>query len=341
MRTRPRYGAEGFLLRATDVAVVWEPGPGGRPWIVGDHGAGLVPGRPPFIDPYARVAGTDLLLAEDLARSDLGDPAAAVDWCRGRGSLSLWVFWGDQGWPAERPAAARGRAFADPLDAVVTMQASVRWFIDAIARLSGPADAFDPAWTDIVIEGPEGWVRASCPPGAPCMRLEPVPGRPGDLPLVRVPPAAWERTWAGVAAGEDVSGPIAWGASLTADRAGLLELARRLLEPWLKGAAPRSVSLGYEHEGGPLRVDESEGVWWSVLAPITMQLLEGLRRASEGLAGGAACRECGRAFLALDARRTGFCTDAERNRFSQRLHRQRVAAGRRTRDDPDAAGDAP
>lgn len=76
---------------------------------------------------------------------------------------------------------------------------------------------------------------------------------------------------------------------------------------------------------GPLMVHERR--WWdSLLAPIYVQLLEGLIRVTEGQRGAAFCRECGQPFLTLDARRSSFCTDRERYRHGQRERRKRLAA---------------
>ena len=41
--------------------------------------------------------------------------------------------------------------------------------------------------------------------------------------------------------------------------------------------------------------------------------------------GAAICRECGRPFLVLDARRRFFCNDRERYRHAQRQRRKRLA----------------
>ena len=70
----------------------------------------------------------------------------------------------------------------------------------------------------------------------------------------------------------------------------------------------------------------------SVLAPVYLQLLEGLRRVTEGQRGAAFCKECGQPFLTLDARRSSFCNDQHRYRFSQRERRKRVEAERAVRD---------
>lgn len=65
--------------------------------------------------------------------------------------------------------------------------------------------------------------------------------------------------------------------------------------------------------------------WPSIIAPIYLQLYEGLRRLSEGKPGARTCAECGELFLVLDGRRTTFCTDAERARHHQRRYREREA----------------
>jgi hypothetical protein len=83
--------------------------------------------------------------------------------------------------------------------------------------------------------------------------------------------------------------------------------ARRITEGWL-----------------PIQVVERRR-WGSILAPIYLQLLEALRRVSEGQSGAGSCRECGEPFLTLDARRSSFCTDRHRLRFAQRARRQRLA----------------
>jgi len=65
-------------------------------------------------------------------------------------------------------------------------------------------------------------------------------------------------------------------------------------------------------------------VWMSILAPIYLQLFEALRRISEGEPGAAICRECGRPFVVLDARRRFFCNERERFRYSKREQRKRI-----------------
>ena len=78
----------------------------------------------------------------------------------------------------------------------------------------------------------------------------------------------------------------------------------------------------YELRGEGRRLSwREQREWRSVLAPVSLQLLESWRRINDGLPGAARCRECGLPFLILDGRRTTFCTNRERNRYDQRMRR--------------------
>ena len=159
------------------------------------------------------------------------------------------------------------------------------------------------------------------------------------IPILWVPLASWyQEDWAdydielGPPSGRSPVG------RLSADWWGLVELERRLLTPYVRRAAEYQVEIGrpglerdLTRDGtsmtdrfpGPLVVHERR--WWSsLLAPVYLQLLEGLRRVTESQRGAALCRECGQPFLTLDARRSSFCTDRERFRFSQRERRKRL-----------------
>jgi len=173
------------------------------------------------------------------------------------------------------------------------------------------------------------------------------------IPILWVPLASWyQEDWVdydielGPPSGRSPVG------RLSADWWGLVELERRLLTPYVRRAAEYQVEIGrpglerdLTRDGesladrfpGPLVVHERR--WWSsLLAPVYLQLLEGLRRVTEGQRGAALCRECGQPFLTLDARRSSFCTDRERFRFSQRERRKRL--GSHGRDiDVDAPAD--
>jgi hypothetical protein len=92
-----------------------------------------------------------------------------------------------------------------------------------------------------------------------------------------VPEDAWYRTWAGYDL--PVPDPGERERRLPADRDSLLELQRRLIEPYLASAVATDVRL--ERGGDGLVVCETR-LWGSILVPIHLQLLEGLRRVSEG-----------------------------------------------------------
>ena len=111
---------------------------------------------------------------------------------------------------------------------------------------------------------------------------------------------------------------------------------RMEVREWMEANVPKGPlpSFDLTREGfsttekgmGPLTLHERR--WWdSLLAPVYIQLLEGLIRVTEGQRGAAFCRECGQPFLTLDARRSSFCTDRERYRHGQRERRKRLAVG--------------
>ena len=151
-----------------------------------------------------------------------------------------------------------------------------------------------------------------------------------DVKVVPVPAGAWDHAWA---AYDQV-----WGATLPGssslpmvghDRAGLFEVARRLLEPYVRRTTVTDLALGPLGAGdgpaaAPFEVIE-ERTWRSALLPIHLQVLEAYRRVTEGAPGAVRCRECDEPILALDPRRVAFCNDRERFRFSQRERRKRLA----------------
>ncbi len=108
----------------------------------------------------------------------------------------------------------------------------------------------------------------------------------------------------------------------------MLEVERMLIEPYVARAVERRFHIGLEprqEDGRPVFVPKEDRVWVSVLAPIYLQLFEALRRITEGEPGAAICRECGRPFVVLDARRRFFCNERERFRHSKREQRRRVS----------------
>jgi hypothetical protein len=126
---------------------------------------------------------------------------------------------------------------------------------------------------------------------------------------------------------------------LYVDWHGLLDLQRRLVTPYVQRAAAHDVVIGQRGSEdpepaasrmpggnvGPVRVEQRR-LWGSLLAPVYLQLLEGIRRVSDGQNGATLCRECHQPFLTLDARRSSFCNDRERFRFAQRERRRRIGA---------------
>ena len=330
MSLRPRFAGDGLLQLPSDVQIVRATG---RDRQRGDVISALIGER---IDPFEREAA-DLLLAEAFARVDLSRPRKAREWYLAHGAVAFgWLFPED---------AAHGLRFAGPqLTAqdtqaeVLAQQELVRWHLTSLARLtahgSGVGEGWDPAWSSALLEGPDGqtlWMGAPIdveayrsPTITPAM---PWPLPPG-LPHLPVPLDAWTRSWGGY----DLPVPDDDGrhARLDTDHVGLLELQRRLIEPYLRSALPTEVRVeplapnlgpdagtGGEYSGQALVVRETR-IWGSILAPIYLQLLEGLRRVSEGKPGATWCRECGQPFLTLDARRSTFCTDRERVRHAQR-----------------------
>lgn len=159
------------------------------------------------------------------------------------------------------------------------------------------------------------------------------------IPVLWVSQASWNYHWIDYTVGDSAPSGRQMVGRLSADWYGLLELERRLIEPYVQRAGEGDVLLEHrrdthaltrEGEGmqrdfrSPLAVHERR--WWSsLLAPVFLQLVEGLLRVSEGRSGAAFCRECGQPFLTLDARRSSFCNDRHRFRWSQREHRRRAA----------------
>ncbi len=90
------------------------------------------------------------------------------------------------------------------------------------------------------------------------------------------------------------------------------ESAERALRPEMQRGPDGHVSPGYRP-------------WYSVMAPISLQLLEAAQRVAEGQRAVGRCRECGQPFLRLDGRRESFCNTTERNRYNSR---ERYRTGR-------------
>ena len=323
MSLRPRFAGDGLLVLPSDVRVVRTPG---RARAAGDVLSALDGER---VDPFERDAD-DILLAEAFARVDLSRPRLARDWYLAHGAVALrWLF------PdTERPLDWVGLHLTaqDSHAEVLAHQRLVRWHLTSLARLTAhrPAAAsrehWDSAWSSALLEGPEGhrvWVGAPPHAAAALSPLDSSADVPADLPRLAVPEDAWTRYW--VHYDLPVPEPETIHRRLESDRDGLLEVQRRLIEPYVQSAVATDVRL--ERLGEELAVRETR-VWGSILVPIYLQLLEALRRVSEGKPGATWCRECGQVFLTLDARRSAFCTDRERMRFAQRVRARTLASAR-------------
>jgi len=336
---RPRFAGDGRLRLPADLRVLARASDNGSPGdVLGDFAeAGY--------DPFGRVS-SDLLLAEEFGRVDLSHPKAAGSWYREHGVLDLAHFF-----PADSFAVSHhvreDAGFHDALADVLRQQANVRWHLTALVRLSdereradppraewAPHEGWDQAWAQPALRDPAGgalWLGGS---SSGEMRTP-----PDTVPVLWVPTIGWYGVWDDYEDGSRPSGGWSTG-RLSADWWGLVELERRLLEPYVRRAAEFQVEVrraGFERDlsrrgespedrfPGPLVVHERR--WWSsLLAPVYLQLLEGLRRVTEGQRGAGLCRECGQPFLTLDARRSSFCTDRDRFRFSQRERRKRLGA---------------
>ena len=314
MSLRPRFAGDGLLQLPSDVHVVRAAGRETQP---GDVICAL---RGEAIDPFERDA-EGILLTEAFARVDLTRPRKAREWYLAHGAVAF-------GWLLPEDAVHGLRYVGIDLTSqdteteVLAQQRLVRWHLTSLARLTahrdGAGEAWDPDWSSAFLEGPDdqtAWVGAPSDEEAyfsPTIGLEP-PALPAGLPRLPVPQEPWTRYWGGYDL--PIPDPGERERRLPTDRDGLLELQRRLIEPYLQSAVASDVRIERGDDG--LVVRETR-IWGSILAPIYLQLLEALRRVSEGKPGATWCRECGEVFLTLDARRSTFCTDRERVRYAQR-----------------------
>ena len=221
--------------------------------------------------------------------------------------------------------------FRDAPDDVRNQQSNAQWLLLSLARLSQGAEAWDPRWIEVVIRGADESLEIDTEDGQTIRyRTREDESLPEHSQVIWVPVRQWNGAWSRLAEGED------WPTSeslvpLTLSREGHIELVRRLLEPHVRVAAQFEVELLWPKAEYPLVVSERRR-WRSVLSPIYLQLLEGLHRITDGQRGAGFCRECGQPFLTLDARRSSFCTDKDRFRFSQRERRKRVGRERAALD---------
>ncbi len=314
MSLRPRFGDGGLLTRPAGVRD--EPLLG---WTVGDVIGSFAPDRD--WDPFERTPG-GLLLAEDFARADLVAFDAAAEWYLQHGVLDLHDLFPREKWRT-RGAVPPGDSFHDaPVD-VWQQQFNVQWLLLALARLSLGEEAWEPRWMEVAVAGAGEslWLDTE---DRRKIRFRASLQSPAPHPIgtLWVPAEQWYEAWSGLPDGQDLSNAESF-VPLLPSRAGHIELVRRLLEPHVRIGARFEVELLWPKAEYPLLVRERRR-WRSALPPIYLQLLEALRRITDGQRGAGFCRECGQPFLTLDARRSSFCTDKDRFRFSQRERRKRV-----------------
>ena len=344
MSQRPRLAGDGLLRLPESV----------------DHGPeDFLMGRlsPRTIDPFDWTSER-LLLAESFARLDLTRPDLVRDWCAAHGVVDVWDYLGhgtsipDSSW-----MSGHGERFADHARDIASEQANVTWHLATLVRLSERRRTrdWDPAFGQLVLDGGDngdlivGGPDAGVTPGIRPRELDDrdlteeehlaiaetarrVRKATADWPVVRVSDDAWSASWD--APGESLGGDLP---DLPEEKArvvgttwdGTVQLERLLLGPYVTRAVERRFTLVVEAqdvdgEARRVLVPREERGWRSILAPIHLQLLEALRRITEGEPGAAICRECGRPFLVLDARRRFFCNARQRFRNAQRERRRRL-----------------
>jgi|GEM_PF-3493308 len=346
MSQRPRLAGDGRLLVPSKVAF--------------DH-HGFLHGRlsDRTIDPFDWTEDR-LLLAESFARLDLADRAASKRWFVQHGVIDRAAFVGppseviSDDWLPERGP----EELTDHRGDIEIEQHNVLWHLATLARLSERRSTreWDPAWGQLVVDGPGGGLivggpdagaRHTLPTTIDVLRrqfandpsrqreadeAERLRALTDDWPVVEVGEFLWYESW-----DRDEDGPDGPLPSSAEDKARVLgstwdqavALERLLIVPYVARAVERRFTVPFESQdvGGSTRsvlVPREERVWQSILAPIYLQLFEALRRITEGEPGAAICRECGRPFLVLDARRRFFCNERERFRHSKREQRRRV-----------------
>ena len=177
------------------------------------------------------------------------------------------------------------RGFYDALADVVRQQANVRWHLTALARLSderecadpprpgwAPHEGWDPAWAQPALRDPRGgvlWLAGSS-------NVE-MGTAPEGVPVLWVPTIGWYDVWDDYDDGSLPSGRWSTG-RLSADWWGLVELERRLLEPYVLRAAEFQVEVRRAGFGRDL---SRKGESWRTISPA--------RSSSTSAAGGARC----------------------------------------------------
>jgi hypothetical protein len=228
----------------------------------------------------------ELLLAELFARVDVIDVRAMQRWSQLYGALDRGGFWSD---PKSGAVERPPNPVRDSLADFALEQTRVRWLLDVLVVLSDHRLKRD-------------WPSTTSVPALP----DESPHEIGtDFPAD--PSHDNDATWLRVAT-----------------------LATELLGPYVAIAAQRTVRLLFRdtnsRKGGGVLEAVEWHQWRSILAPVSLQVFEALRRITEGEPGAARCNECQAPFLILDGRRRRFCNERHRHRYNQRVRRRRSGA---------------
>jgi hypothetical protein len=230
----------------------------------------------------------ELLLAESFARLDPHDHQATQAWFGYHGALDRSGFWED---PRSSAVERPASPVIDKASVIAIEQDRVRWLLTTMVSLS--EHRIDGDWdrTTDLHELVSGDV----------LTLDGVPNDEAPDLL-----ATWE---------------------------GTVELTRRVIAPYVEIAVERTFGIEPEQQetaygSRAVLVPFEWRVWRSILAPMSLQLFESLRRITEGEVGAAICEECQQPFLVLDARRRMFCNERHRHRHNERRRRRRLAQKR-------------
>lgn len=344
MSQRPRLAGDGRLTLPAKIAF--------------DH-HGFIRGRwsDVTVDPFDWTEDR-LLLAESFVRLDLDDRSAVKHWWVTNGAVDSIDFTGgfgelpDDDWLEHRPP----NAFIESRNEVAEEQANITWHLATLARLSERRSTmeWDPVWGHVVIGSPDGGLVVGGPDAGSELKSRMLIDhlRRSRMPEIDQPfVEEQDRLYSGIEGWPVLTvGTIGWfgywrsvhgdsgyripddakekARSLGTTWDSMVELERLLIVPYVAQAVERRFTverapLDVEGVSRSILVPREERVWQSILAPIYLQLFEALRRITEGEPGAATCRECGRPFVVLDARRRFFCNERERFRHAKREQRRR------------------
>lgn len=302
-----------------------------------------------LVDPF-EWTDDRLLLAESFARLDLSERNAVSEWILCHGAVD-WpglrgIVLGVEGGGQEDRVQWQT---ADYESDMAADRQGVAWLLSTLVRLSDHRVArdWDPAWGQVIIDGAaEGMIIGGEFAGRLVVPRHLTDRDDLDPDQKQLVAATWD--WPRVAVLNGAQGNIelvprdraepdlvseieARSAVLGTTWVETVQLMRLILEPYVRIAVERLFTIELARPSARaetpfILVPHEERVWRSVLAPIHLQVFEALRRITEGEPGAATCRECGRPFLVLDARRRYFCNERERFRHAQRERRKRIRA---------------